>query len=207
MIYAEKHLSLLSRMGRDGLQLRFTGEFPEEILDQTCKKIEDMGLQEQIRKEEATQIQRELIQVPEFAELYQALCAHGIAVSVIQTMLHAASSYQEHLSQYPKEQVLEAAVLDLKPSLKFEYMKHYQPLVRYEEEEQAVKNVNDKHHDCSTAKRIGIKSNLNATEHTARDKACHRQNKRHKANRNRCRQIICDAAEKASDRCTMRIAA
>ena len=32
MIYAEKHLSLLSRMGRDGLQLRFTGEFPEEIL-------------------------------------------------------------------------------------------------------------------------------------------------------------------------------
>ena len=138
MIYAEKHLSLLSRMGRDGLQLRFTGEFPEEILDQTCKKIEDMGLQEQIRKEEATQIQRELIQVPEFAELYQALCAHGIAVSVIQTMLHAASSYQEHLSQYPKEQVLEAAVLDLKPSLKFEYMKHYQPLVRYEEEEQAV---------------------------------------------------------------------
>lgn len=97
-----------------------------------------MGLQEQIRKEEATQIQRELIQVPEFAELYQALCAHGIAVSVIQTMLHAASSYQEHLSQYPKEQVLEAAVLDLKPSLKFEYMKHYQPLVRYEEEEQAV---------------------------------------------------------------------
>ena len=111
MIYAEKHLSLLSRMGRDGLQLRFTGEFPEEILDQTCKKIEDMGLQEQIRKEEATQIQRELIQVPEFAELYQALCAHGIAVSVIQTMLHAASSYQEHLSQYPKEQVLEAAVL------------------------------------------------------------------------------------------------
>ena len=46
MIYAEKHLSLLSRMGRDGLQLRFTGEFPEEILDQTCKKIEDMGLQE-----------------------------------------------------------------------------------------------------------------------------------------------------------------
>ena len=138
MIYAEKHLSLLSRMGRDGLQLRFTGEFPEEILDQTCKKIEDMGLQEQIRKEEATQIQRELIQVPEFAELYQALCAHGIAVSVIQTMLHAASSYQEHLSQYPKEQMLEAAVLDLKPSLKFEYMKHYQPLVRYEEEEQAV---------------------------------------------------------------------
>ena len=115
MIYAEKHLSLLSRMERDGLQLRFTGEFPEEILDQTCKKIEDMGLQEQIRKEEATQIQRELIQVPEFAELYQALCAHGIAVSVIQTMLHAASSYQEHLSQYPKEQVLEAAVLDLKP--------------------------------------------------------------------------------------------
>ena len=115
-----------------GLQLRFTGEFPEEILDQTCKKIEDMGLQEQIRKEEATQIQRELIQVPEFAELYQALCAHGIAVSVIQTMLHAASSYQEHLSQYPKEQMLEAAVLDLKPSLKFEYMKHYQPLVRYE---------------------------------------------------------------------------
>ena len=138
MIYAEKHLSLLSRMGRDGLQLRFTGEFPEEILDQTCKKIEDMGLQEQIRKEEATQIQRELIQVPEFAELYQALCAHGIAVSVIQTMLHAASSYQEHLSQYPKEQVLGAAALDLKPSLKFEYMKHYQPLVRYEEEEQAV---------------------------------------------------------------------
>ena len=48
---------------------------------------------------------------PNFAELYQALCAHGIAVSVIQTMLHAASSYQEHLSQYPKEQVLEAAVL------------------------------------------------------------------------------------------------
>lgn len=71
MIYAEKHLSLLSRMERDGLQLRFTGEFPEEILDQTCKKIEDMGLQEKLRKEEATQIQRELIQVPEFAELYQ----------------------------------------------------------------------------------------------------------------------------------------
>lgn len=64
MIYAEKHLSLLSRMGRDGLQLRFTGEFPEEILDQTCKKIEDMGLQEQIRKEEATQIQRELWVLP-----------------------------------------------------------------------------------------------------------------------------------------------
>ena len=42
MIYAEKHLSLLSRMGRDGLQLRFTGEFPEEILDQTCKKIEGL---------------------------------------------------------------------------------------------------------------------------------------------------------------------
>ena len=39
MIYAEKHLSLLSRMERDGLQLRFTGEFPEEILDQTCKKL------------------------------------------------------------------------------------------------------------------------------------------------------------------------
>ena len=138
MIYAEKHLSLLSRMGRDGLQLRFTGEFPEEILDQTCKKIEDMGLQEKLRKEEATQIQRELIQVPEFAELYQALCAHGVEVSVIYTMLQSARSYQEHLSQYPKEQVLEAAELNLKPSLKFEYMKHYQPLVRYEEEEQAV---------------------------------------------------------------------
>ena len=138
MIYAEKHLSLLSRMGRDGLQLRFTGEFPEEILDQTCKKIEDMGLQEKLRKEEATQIQRELIQVPEFAELYQALCAQGVEVSVIHTMLQSARSYQEHLSQYPKEQVLGAAALDLKPSLKFEYMKHYQPLVRYEEEERAV---------------------------------------------------------------------
>ena len=138
MIYAEKHLSLLSRMERDGLQLRFTGEFPEEILDQTCKKIEDMGLQEKLRKEEATQIQRELIQVPEFAELYQALCAHGVEVSVIHTMLQSARSYQEHLSQYPKEQVLGAAALSLKPSLKFEYMKHYQPLVRYEEEERAV---------------------------------------------------------------------
>ena len=138
MIYAEKHLSLLSRMERDGLQLRFTGEFPEEILDQTCKKIEDMGLQEKLRKEEATQIQRELIQVPEFAELYQALCAQGVEVSVIHTMLQSARSYQEHLSQYPKEQVLGAAALDLKPSLKFEYMKHYQPLVRYEEEERAV---------------------------------------------------------------------
>ena len=83
MIYAEKHLSLLSRMGRDGLQLRFTGEFPEEILDQTCKKIEDMGLQEQIRKEEATQIQRELIQVPEFAELYQALCAQQLSGALV----------------------------------------------------------------------------------------------------------------------------
>ena len=122
MIYAEKHLSLLSRMERDGLQLRFTGEFPEEILDQTCKKIEDMGLQEKLRKEEATQIQRELIQVPEFAELYQALCAQGVEVSVIHTMLQSARSYQEHLSQYPKEQVLGAAALDLKPSLKFEYM-------------------------------------------------------------------------------------
>lgn len=108
MIYAEKHLSLLSRMERDGLQLRFTGEFPEEILDQTCKKIEDMGLQEKLRKEEATQIQRELIQVPEFAELYQALCAQGVEVSVIHTMLQSARSYQEHLSQYPKEQVLGA---------------------------------------------------------------------------------------------------
>ena len=103
MMYAEKHLSLLSRMERDGLQLRFTGEFPEEILDQTCKKIEDMGLQEKLRKEEATQIQRELIQVPEFAELYQALCAHGVEVSVIHTMLQSASSCLLYTSPSPRD--------------------------------------------------------------------------------------------------------
>ena len=64
-------------------------------------------------------------------------------------MLQSARSDQEHLSQYPKEQVLEAAELNLKPSLKFEYMKHYQPLVRYEEEEQAVADnqmcIRDRH--------------------------------------------------------------
>ena len=138
MIHAEKHLLLLSKMEKDGLKPEFTGGFSEEALEQACKKIETLDLREWVQKGDSRQIQRELIRTSGFAELYQAMHIWGMEEQTIHAMLRAADSYGEHLTQYPEGQVLEAAALNLKPSLKFEYMKHYLPLVRYEEEAQSV---------------------------------------------------------------------
>mgnify|MGYP007134839280 CR=1 FL=1 len=44
-----KHLSLLTRMENSGLKPRLTGKFPEDVLDQTCERVETFQLQDRLR--------------------------------------------------------------------------------------------------------------------------------------------------------------
>lgn len=140
MINTQKRLNLLGRMANDGLQLVFTAQFSEEVLEQTCARLEALALQKRLWAGTNLCIQRELIQNPLFAPIYRAMCDQGAGDDVAEAMLQAAENCQEQLTQYPEAQVLAAAALELRPALKFEYMKHYLPFVCYEEEEQAILN-------------------------------------------------------------------
>lgn len=134
-----KHLSLLTRMENSGLKPRLTGKFPEDVLDQTCERVETFQLQDRLRAgNDNAQIQKELVRTPEFAMLYRALCDHAANDEAITGMLQSAAACGEQLTQYPKEWVLAAAVTDLPPSLRLYYMKFYLPFIKYEEEEQAI---------------------------------------------------------------------
>lgn len=134
-----KHLSLLTRMENSGLKPGLTGKFPEDVLDQTCERVETFQLQDRLRAgDDNAQIQKELVRTPEFAMLYRALCDHAANDEAITSMLQSAAACGEQLTQYPKEWVLAAAVTDLPPSLRLYYMKFYLPFIKYEEEEQAI---------------------------------------------------------------------
>lgn len=139
-----KHLSLLTRMENSGLKPRLTGKFPEDVLDQTCERVETFQLQDRLRAgDDNAQIQKELVRTPEFAMLYRALCDHAANDEAITGMLQSAAACGEQLTQYPKEWVLAAAVTDLPPSLRLYYMKFYLPFIKYEEEGEAIiDNIN-----------------------------------------------------------------
>lgn len=134
-----KHLALLARMESSGLKLGLTGKFPEDALDQTCERVETFQLQNRLRTgNDNTQIQKELVRMPEFAALYYALCNDGVDDRSITSMLQSAIACDEQLTQYPKEQVLAAAGTDIPLSLRFYYMKFYLPFIKYEEEGEAI---------------------------------------------------------------------
>lgn len=134
-----KHLSLLTRMENSGLKPRLTGKFPEDVLDQTCERVETFQLQDRLRAgDDNAQIQKELVRTPEFAMLYWALCDHAANDEAITSMLQSAITCDEQLTQYPKEQVLAAAGTDIPLSLRFYYMKFYLPFIKYEEEGEAI---------------------------------------------------------------------
>lgn len=139
MTNTRKHLSLLTRMENSGLKPGLTGKFPEDALDQTCERVETYQLQDRLRAgKENGQIQKELVQTPEFAALYQALCRDGVKDHPITSMIQSAAACGEQLTQYPQAQVLAAAGTDLPSSMRFYYMKYYLPFIKYEEEEQAI---------------------------------------------------------------------
>ncbi|MSS91919.1 hypothetical protein FYJ45_28030 [Eisenbergiella tayi] len=138
MKHTWKHLSLLSRMKGDGLALALTSDFSEGAIEQACEGVERFHLQEQLRDRQTLRIQKELVQIPEFAALYHALCEQETDDDKIVPMLQSADACGERLTAYPQTQVLETAKLDLLPSLRFEYMKYYLPFVKYEEEEQII---------------------------------------------------------------------
>lgn len=133
-----KHLSLLSRMKGDGLALALTSDFSEGTIEQACERVERFHLQEQLRTRQTLRIQKEIVQIPEFAALYHALCEQETDDDKIVPMLQSADACGERLTAYPQTQVLETAKLDLLSSLRFEYMKYYLPFVKYEEEEQII---------------------------------------------------------------------
>lgn len=139
MTNTRKHLSLLTRMENSGLKPGLTGKFREDALDQTCERVETYQLQDRLRAgKENGQIQKELVQTPEFAALYQALCRDGVNDHPITSMIQSAAACGEQLTQYPQAQVLAAAGTDLPSSMRFYYMKYYLPFIKYEEEEQAI---------------------------------------------------------------------
>ena len=139
MINTLKHLSLLTRMEKSGLKPELTAKFPEDALDQTCERAEKFELQDRLRSgKENMSIQKELVKTPEFAVLYRALCDYGVDDQPVTSMLRSAEACGEQLIQYPQERVLAAAGADLPSSLRFYYMKYYLPLIKYEEEEQAI---------------------------------------------------------------------
>ena len=134
-----EHLSLLSRMKKDGLLMEFTGRYEEEILQRACEDIETIDQGERLRASQSMRIQKELIENPLFGELYATLCDCEVSDNNIEQMLETADAHQECLTQYPQEQVLEAAMLNIHSArLNYEYMKYYLPSVMYEEEEKVI---------------------------------------------------------------------
>lgn len=130
-------LSLLSHMEAAGLGKELTGKFPEELLEQACSRAEEFSLQERLRACQHTSLQTELVEVPEFARLYQVLCGCADDESIA-AMVQSANACGERLTQYQQSQVVTAVQQELPWSLLFEYMKYYQPYIQYEEEEQAI---------------------------------------------------------------------
>lgn len=130
-------LSLLSHMEAAGFKKELTGNFPEELLWHACSRAEEFSLQERLRACQHTSLQTELVEVPEFARLYQTLCEYADDESIA-AMVQSANDCGERLTQYPQEQVVAAVQKELPWSLLFAYMKYYQPYIQYEEEEQAI---------------------------------------------------------------------
>lgn len=139
MMNSLNHLSLLSHMEADGLKQELTGKFSEELLEQACNRAEEFNLQERLRAGQSTRLQTELVEVPEFAQLYQALCGCADDESIA-AMVQAANACGERLTQYSQAQVMDVLQKDLPRTLLFEYMKYYLPHIKYEEEEQAIIN-------------------------------------------------------------------
>ena len=130
-------LSLLSHMEATGFEKELTEKFSEKLLAQACSRAEEFNLLDRLRAGQNTVLQTELVEVPEFAQLYQALCGCADDESIA-AMVRSANACGERLTQYPQAQVVIAVQKELPRSLLFEYMKYYLPYIKYEEEEQAI---------------------------------------------------------------------
>ena len=133
-----RRLRLLKRMESNHLTTSLTEEHAEKDLESACDRIENLGLQKKLDAKNCPNTQEELVQVPEFAKLYQVLCEKGIPSSTVEIMVYLAGESQEHLTQYPEEDVISAAVLNIPHQYRFAYMKFLLPQVRFEEEEQSI---------------------------------------------------------------------
>ena len=135
-------LKLLCRMDNDNLNLQFTGTFSESQLNQACERIETHGLKEELVGDRFLQTQQELIENAAFAALYQKLCAEEVAPAYIDQMIKAAWKTQEHLTDYPQEDVLEAIKENIGVPLRFLYLKYFLPAAAFEEDKEAwVRNL------------------------------------------------------------------
>lgn len=130
-------LSLLSRMEETGFSKKLTEKFPEELLEGACGRAEEFNLSKRLRMGQNTALQTELVETPEFAQLYQALCSCADD-ECIAAMVRSANACGERLTQYPQAQVVAVVQKALPWSSLFEYMKYYLPRIKYEEEEQAI---------------------------------------------------------------------
>ena len=133
-----RRLRLLKRMESNPLSISLTEEHAEKDLESTCDRIENLGLQKKLDAKNCPNTQKELVQVPEFAKLYQVLCEKGIPSSTVEIMVYLAGECKEHLTQYPEEHVVTAAALNIPHQYRFAYMKFLMPQVRFEEDEQSI---------------------------------------------------------------------
>ncbi len=135
-------LKLLCRMERDNLHLQFTGTFSESQLNQACERIETHGLKEELIGYRFLLTQQELIENAAFAALYQKLCAEEVVPAYIDQMIKAAWKTQEHLTDYPQGDVLEAIKENIEVPLRFLYLKYFLPAAAFEEDKEAwVRNL------------------------------------------------------------------
>ena len=82
-----RRLRLLKRMESNHLTTSLTEEHAEKDLESACDRIENLGLQKKLDAKNCPNTQEELVQVPEFAKLYQVLCEKGIPSSTVEIMV------------------------------------------------------------------------------------------------------------------------
>lgn len=137
-----RRLELLARMRSDGLLVRLTRFYSEEMLESACQRIEQNQLQDLLRNTPYHAIQNELVRNPAFADLYRFFHDHAVIEPIIEDMLLSAERNRESLTQYPKALLVNAANTHIPNELKFDYMRYFLP-IEPEEGEIVCRNLMD----------------------------------------------------------------
>ena len=130
-----EQLRILSEIGECGIGLENTKRFNISELSEACKRVKKLSITEYLKKQFNLEVQKELIQNPDFADYYIKLCGEGLSNHQIGELVYVMHIQSELLTDYPVQAVIDTEALELPDTTAvYEYLKYFYPIIKSEEE-------------------------------------------------------------------------